>query len=187
MHDFSSVQAIDTSISIGLAAFTGSLFRRYASDLTPLIKYIVHQLYCGQTSEIVVLEKLILRMAGIEPLPSLSDSQIAAMAGGPILKIETLASDIRGAGFDVTEAALKGAPRLGRALVETKLALPLLIQVAQQRQACVFKVKEGHLKSLGFLYDAVCRHHYKCFLHLTFRNRPMVSYCNTLTCSLLDR
>lgn len=103
-----------------------------------------------------MLEKLILRMAGIEPLPSLSDSQIAAMAGGLTLRIEAVASDIRGAGFDVTEAALKGAPRLGRALIDTNLALPLLIQVAQQRQACVYKVKEGHLKSLGFLYDAVC-------------------------------
>lgn len=116
---------------------------------------MVHQLYAGQTSEIVVLEKLILKMAGIEPLPTLSDAQITAMAGGPTLRIEAVASDIRGAGFDVAEASLRGAPRLGRALIDSNLALPLIIQVAQQRQACVFKTRDSHLKSIAYLYDAV--------------------------------
>ena len=41
-----------------------------------MLKYIVHQLYASQTSEIIVLEKLILKMAGIEPLPSLSDVKV---------------------------------------------------------------------------------------------------------------
>ena len=54
----------------GLASFTGGLFRRYNADFSYILKYIVHQLYSGQTSEIIVLEKLILKMAGIEPLPS---------------------------------------------------------------------------------------------------------------------
>ncbi|TDL29757.1 hypothetical protein BD410DRAFT_710827 [Rickenella mellea] len=136
-----------------LAMFTGALFRRYSSDLTPLLKYIVHQLYSGQTTEIIVLEKLILKMAGIGPLPSISDTQITAMAGGPTLRIETVASEIRGAGFDTTEVALKGTSRLGKALMDTQLAFPLLVQVAQQRQACVFRAKDAHLKSIAGGFD----------------------------------
>lgn len=148
----------------GLATFTGALFRRYSTDLSPVLRYIVHQLYGGQTSEIVVLEKLILKLAGIEPLPSLSDTQIIAMAGGPTLRIEAIASDIRGAGFETTEVALKGTQRLGKTLIETKLAFPILVQVAQQRQACVFKARGAHLKSIAYLFDAVCVLDYPSFI-----------------------
>ncbi|KAH7888047.1 transcription factor/nuclear export subunit protein 2-domain-containing protein [Phlebopus sp. FC_14] len=136
-----------------LASFTGMLFRRYSADLSPLLKYIVHQLYNGQTTEIVVLRELIWKMAGIEPLPSLSDAQIAAMAGGPALRIEAIASTTRGARLDPGDAVLKGPQRLGKTLLETSLALPLLIQVAQQRQSCVFKAPDAHLKSLASLFD----------------------------------
>ena len=74
-----------TSFLIGLASFTRMLFRCYLADLTPLLKYIVYQLYAGQMMEIVVLQELIWKMAGIEPLPSLSEMQLAAMAGRPNL------------------------------------------------------------------------------------------------------
>ncbi|KAI9512728.1 transcription factor/nuclear export subunit protein 2-domain-containing protein [Russula earlei] len=137
-----------------LASFTGMLFRRYSADLTPLLKYIVHQLYAGQTTEIVVLRELIWKMAGIEPLPSLSETQIAAMAGGPTLRIEAVASSARGARLDPGDAVLKGPQRLGKALLESQLALPLLVQVAQQRQSAVYKIPDAHLKSLASLYDA---------------------------------
>ncbi|KAH9938580.1 transcription factor/nuclear export subunit protein 2-domain-containing protein [Fomitopsis serialis] len=102
-------------------SFTGMLFRRYSADLTPLLKYIVHQLHNGQTTEIIVLRELIWKMAGIEPLPSLSDAQVVAMAG--------VASATRGARLDPGDAVLKGPQRLGKALLESNLALPLLIQV----------------------------------------------------------
>ncbi|KAH9077515.1 transcription factor/nuclear export subunit protein 2-domain-containing protein [Lactarius deliciosus] len=137
-----------------LASFTGMLFRRYSADLSPLLKYIVHQLYAGQTTEIVVLRELIWKMAGIEPLPSLSETQIAAMAGGPTLRIEAVASSARGARLDPGDAVLKGPQRLGKALLDSQLALPLLVQVAQQRQSAVYKIPDAHLKSLAGLYDA---------------------------------
>lgn len=117
--------------------------------------YIVHQLHNGQTSEIVVLRELIWKMAGIEPLPTLSESEIMAMAGGPALRVEAIASDVRGALLDPADANLKAPDRLGQALVNSSLALPLLIQVAQQRQACVFKASNTHIKSLASVYDAV--------------------------------
>ncbi|KAL1944225.1 hypothetical protein VTO73DRAFT_3410 [Trametes versicolor] len=136
-----------------LASFTGMLFRRYSADLAPLLTYIVHQLHNGQTTEIIVFREVIWKMAGIQPLPSLSDSQIAAMAGGPTLRIEAVASSTRGARLDPADVTLKGPYRLGRALLDSSLALPLLIQVAQQRQACVFQAPDAYLKSLASLFD----------------------------------
>jgi THO complex subunit 2 len=149
---------------IGLASFTGMLFRRYSADLTPLLKYIVHQLYAGQTTEIIVLRELIWKMAGIEPLPSLSETQVTAMAGGPSLRIEAVASSARGARLDPGDAVLKGPQRLGKALLDSQIALPLLVQVAQQRQSAVYKIPDAHLKSLASLYDTVSCSHCAPFL-----------------------
>ncbi|PIL37228.1 hypothetical protein GSI_00921 [Ganoderma sinense ZZ0214-1] len=136
-----------------LAAFTGMLFRRYSADLTPLLTYVVHQLQNGQTTELVVFRELIWKMAGIEPLPSLSDSQVIAMAGGPTLRIEAVASNTRGARLDPREAKYGNLNRLGKALLDSSLALPLLVQVAQQRQSCVFQAPDAHPKSLASLFD----------------------------------
>ncbi|THH02395.1 hypothetical protein EW026_g445 [Hermanssonia centrifuga] len=112
---------------LSLSSFIGLLFTRYSVDLTPILQYIVHQLHNGQTTEIVVLRELIWKMAGIEPLPSLSDSQIAAMGGGPTLRAEAIASSSRGSRSEPGQN--KNAPkRLGDALLESQLALPLLIQ-----------------------------------------------------------
>lgn len=166
---------------IGIASFTGMLFRRYSADLTPLLKYIVHQLHNGQTTEIIVLRELIWKMAGIEPLPSLSDAQVAAMAGGPSLRIEAVASATRGARLDPGDAVLKGPQRLGKALLESNLALPLLIQVAQQRQSCVFQAPNAYLKSLASLYDTVSVVLIACAAWLNCC-RHTVYCCNIWTC-----
>ncbi|KAF4602377.1 THO complex subunit 2 [Pleurotus pulmonarius] len=154
-----------------LASFIGMLFRRYNADLTPVLSYIVHQLHNGQTTEIIVLRELIWKMAGIEPLPSLSDAQIQAMAGGPVLRIEAVASTTRGARLDAGEAVLRGPQRLAKGLLESDLALPLLIQVAQQRQSSIFKATDAHLKSLASLYDAT---HGVLLQYLEFLNSPSV-------------
>lgn len=136
------------------------LFRRFGADLSPLLNYVVHQLYNGQTTEIIVFRELIWKMAGIEPLPSLSDSQVAAMAGGPTLRIEAVASTTRGARLDPADVMIKSPHRLGKSLVDSSLALPLLVQVAQQRQACVFRAPDAHLKSLASLFDTVSRSYF---------------------------
>lgn len=44
------------------------LFRRYSADLTPVLKYVVHQLHNRQTTELVVLRELIWKMAGVADL-----------------------------------------------------------------------------------------------------------------------
>jgi hypothetical protein len=54
------------------------------------------------------------------------------MAGGPALRIEAMASKARAARLDPADAMLKGPLRLGKGLLESSLALPLLVQIAQQ-------------------------------------------------------
>lgn len=68
--------------------------------LSPVLRYLVHQLQNGQTTRTIVLQELIWKMAGIEPLPSLSDTQIQAMAGGLAPRIELIASSTQGAQMD---------------------------------------------------------------------------------------
>ncbi|KAL0580932.1 THO2 plays a role in transcriptional elongation [Marasmius crinis-equi] len=138
---------------LSLASFAGMVFRRFGTDLSPYLKYIIHQLQQGQTTEIIVLRELIWKMAGIEPLPSLSDAQVTAMAGGPALRIEAIASNTRGAKLEPGDAGLRAPQRLGKALVDGSLALPLLVQVAQQRQSAIFQAQDAHLRSLASLYD----------------------------------
>ena len=131
------------------------LFRRYSADLTPLLTYVVHQLQNGQTTEIVVFRELIWKMAGIEPLPSMTNSQVIAMAGGPVLRIEAVASLFRGARLNPSDAGYKAPQRLGRALLDSNTAIPLLILTAQQRQSCVFIHSNSHVKALANSYDLV--------------------------------
>jgi THO complex subunit 2 len=131
------------------------LTKRYTTDIASLLKYVVHQLCNDQATELVLLRELIWKMAGIEPLPSLSDSQVAAMAGGPALRIEAIASNTRGARMEFSEIGLRTPQRLGKSLLDSELALPLLVQVAQQRQSCVYKATDTHLKSLSSLFDTV--------------------------------
>ncbi|KAF9045967.1 hypothetical protein BDZ89DRAFT_1155277 [Hymenopellis radicata] len=136
-----------------LASFSGMLFRRYSADLTPILSYIAHQLQNKMTTEIVVLRELMSIMAGIKPLHDLADRDISAMAGGPALRIEVLASETRGSKADPHDNNMRGPMRFGKALIDTKLARPILIQVAQQRQSAIFTNDTTHLKSLGSLYD----------------------------------
>ena len=81
-------------------------------------------------SEITVPQRFTRKMAGIEPLPSLSESQIAAIASGPTLRIEAVASKTRGARPYSGDAVMEGSHRLGKSC---SLALPPLIQVGSQR------------------------------------------------------
>jgi THO complex subunit 2 len=123
-----------------------------------------------------VLRELIWKMTGIEPLPSLSESQITAMAGGPALRIEAVASTTRGARMDPTDPSAKAPQRLGKALMDTSLAFPLLVQIAQQRQACVFRAPDTPLKILASLFDAVRYFGRYVFSCLSYRESRLTAY-----------
>ena len=62
---------------------------------------------------------------------------------------------MQGARLDPGDAVLKGPQHLGKALLDLQLALPLLVQVTQQRQSAAHKIPNAHLKSFASLYDAV--------------------------------
>ena len=100
-------------------------------------------------------------MSGIEPAGELSESQMAALSGGPLLQTEAAMTLMPGS----TPAAVllarnsfkKGALRLYRMLVQSRLAMPILILIAQQRQACVFTAADDAadtpIKSLSSTFD----------------------------------
>jgi THO complex subunit 2 len=140
-----------------LSSFAAMVMHRYTTqELTQLLKYIVHQLSNRQTTEIVVLQDLIGKMSGIEPLPSMSDYQVAAMSGGPMLRIEAVAPAQRGSQQNWMNLHPQSASKLARHMLDSGLATPLLVLVCQQRQACVFNTAKAHLRSLSSLFDNVC-------------------------------
>lgn len=148
-----------------LAAFSGAFYKKYpVTDCTPLLQYLVNQLKHNHVKDLIVLSELIQKMAGIEPIGELSEQQIAALTGGPLLQSEAALTYIPTPSGSVPTTILvarnaykKGGARLLATLTASYLALPLLLLIAQQRQACVFLVPdtEVHIKSLGSTFDHV--------------------------------
>ncbi|UZJ52055.1 hypothetical protein CBS101457_001375 [Exobasidium rhododendri] len=139
-----------------LAAFTGTLYKRYAMmDCSPVLQYIANQLKENNSKDLVIIRELILKMAGIEPLANLSDSQIAALSGGRLLRMEAMMVANASIATPARVQFKKSGARLLQALMESRMAIPLLILIAQQRQACIHLVatSEAHLKYLGNLFD----------------------------------
>lgn len=147
-----------------LASFAGALYKKYpAMDCMPVLQYLVNRLRASTLEDLVVLSELVLKLAGIEPLSELSDAQIAALSGGLLLRTEAsmpLVAASSPTGVLLARSAFKkGAQRLWSTLHSSGLALPLLILLAQQRQACVFGApdEEAHIKALGSTFDT-CAH-----------------------------
>ncbi|PWN35879.1 uncharacterized protein FA14DRAFT_172477 [Meira miltonrushii] len=139
-----------------LAAFTGTLYWRYAMmDCSPVLQYIANQLKENNIKDLVIIRELILKMAGIEPLQNLSDSQVAALTGGRMLRMEAMMIANAGIATKTRLALRKSSSRLLHALKQSMMIMPLLILIAQQRQACIHLVpdSEAHLKYLGNLFD----------------------------------
>ncbi|MCO5583306.1 hypothetical protein L7F22_037216 [Adiantum nelumboides] len=139
-----------------LAAFTGTLYWRYAMmDCSPVLQYIANQLKENNIKDLVIIRELILKMAGIEPLQNLSDSQVAALTGGRMLRMEAMMMANTGIATRARLALRRSSSRLLDALKKSMMIMPLLILIAQQRQACVHLVpdSEAHLKYLGNLFD----------------------------------
>lgn len=136
-----------------LASFTGTLLRKYNNmDPTTIVQYVANQLKAHNTKDLIVLNRLLTTMAGIDASLHLSDLQLSCLSGGEILKTELLVS------MNPTEkrANLKrSSGRLLKSLLDSDLAIPLLILTAQQMQVCIYNVpeEESHLKALASLYD----------------------------------
>lgn len=134
-----------------LSKFSGKVFRKYlALDPTPVLLYVNDQLYRGNSTDLIILKEFMSSMGGIVDTLDFTDHQVLSMAGGELLRRATLiaAQDRR---FD----NIKSSKRLSQALVDSKLAARLLINLAQYRQAAIFQVPEdeAHIKYLSTIVD----------------------------------
>lgn len=145
-----------TQTPLGLASLTAHLCRRYSLiDPAPILQFTVHRLYNDSPPDAIILRELISKMCGIEPLQMLADNQVAAMGGGPILQIETVASETRGA--LQTKPLQRSADKLLATMDTAGLLLPTLILLAQQSQKCVYQAdgSDAILKGLSSMFDDV--------------------------------
>lgn len=139
--------------------FAGQLYRRWSpmeGSIWIVFQYLVNQLVAGNYKDLVILRELITRMTGFEPFADLSDAQVNSLAGGKLLRGEVFyQTEISHASSRQALNSLANArSRLISSLRKSGLAMPLLINIAIQRQACVAD-NEAYLKSLGGLFDGV--------------------------------
>lgn len=150
-----------TNVSLwlkSLASFAGTFYRKYPStDCTPVLQYLANRLKQDHVKDLVVLSELILKMAGMEPMGEMSESQVAALTGGPLMQVEATLTLIPATSPTAVLLARhsfkKNGGRLYRTLKESHLAVPLLLLMAQQWQLCVFHEHETHIKSLSSTFD----------------------------------
>ncbi|KAI9807802.1 MAG: hypothetical protein M1825_005107 [Sarcosagium campestre] len=139
-----------------LALFAGRVFKRYSALMnpTPILQYVLDQLTRSNSVDLIVLKEMTTSMAGIVPDTNFNQSQSLAMAGGDLLRQQTLLQLL-----DKRHESRTTAKRLMKALADPKIAGQLLIAIAQERQTCIFGLPEpdAHLKLLGNLSDEIHR------------------------------
>lgn len=148
-----------------LAYFAGKMFKRYTiMRPAPVLQYVTDQLIKGNPTDLIVLEQIILFMAGVVTDASYNDAQLLAMGGGELLRSQTILQLL-----DRRHESRVTSRRLMKSLKESDLAGKLLLAIATQRQACVFNLEDTDppLKLLGNLYDEIQRvlTQYLDFLH----------------------
>ncbi|CAI4216957.1 unnamed protein product [Parascedosporium putredinis] len=134
-----------------LSRFAGRVFRRYSvMNPTPVIQYVDDQLFKGNSTDLIILKELISSMGGVVPSADFTDAQILAMSGGETLRRQTLIS-VQDKRFD----SVKSSKRLIQALIDSKLAGRLLVNLVQYRQAAIYKTPEdeAHIKYLSSMID----------------------------------
>lgn len=136
-----------------LASFWGHLCKKYPSmELRGLIQYLVNQLKRGEGIELVLLQELMQQMASVEYTENVTDDQLEALAGGEALRYQASA-------FGVTKnnkALMKSTNRLRDSLLskdDPKLAVPLLLLIAQQRSYVVVNAEASYIKVVSEQFD----------------------------------
>lgn len=136
-----------------LAQFAGKIYKRYGMmKPAPILQYVAEQLEHGNTTDLKMLEQIVVSMAGIATDTSYNDSQLQAMGGGPLLQSQTILQLL-----DRRHDSKKTSERLMKSLQDSGLAAKFLIAMAQQRQACVYEDTDVPLKAIGNTYDEVHR------------------------------
>lgn len=136
---------------LALSRFSGKVFRRYSiMNPLPILQYVSHQLQLGSATDLVILQELIQQMAGMVSDTDFTDTQRTALAGGILLRKQTLV-----ALGDMRYESAKTARRLMKALTDTNLAGQLVLSIAQHRQAAIYKIPddEAPIKLLATMID----------------------------------
>ncbi|ROT40747.1 hypothetical protein SODALDRAFT_396360 [Sodiomyces alkalinus F11] len=134
-----------------LSDFTGKVFRRYDElDITPILRYVNDQLFHGNSTDLIILEELVANMGGIIQTPHIGEDQVMAMSGMALLQRHTLLS-MKDKRFE----SASSAKRLTRALVDSRLAGRLLVNLAQFKQSASFRLPDdgAHIKFLSSMID----------------------------------
>ncbi|KAK4779350.1 hypothetical protein SAY86_006878 [Trapa natans] len=136
-----------------LASFWGHLCKKYPSmELRGLFQYLVNQLKRGQGIELVVVQELIQQMSNVQYTENLTEEQLNAMAGS-----ETLRHHATSFGLARNNKSLiKSTNRLRDSLLpkdDPKLAVPLLLLIAQHRSLAVINAEAPYVKMVSEQFD----------------------------------
>ena len=121
--------------------------KKYSIDLVGLLQYVANKLKTGNSLDLLLLKEVVQKMSGIEANEEVTDDQLAALAGGELLRTE-------GGYFGQIRNVKKPSTRLRETLINHKLALPLCLLMSTHRAHIVFK--EGvdvHLKERIFFFE----------------------------------
>ncbi|KAJ1311288.1 hypothetical protein OPQ81_009786 [Rhizoctonia solani] len=170
-----------------LAAFAGQLCRRHpAFDSTHILNYMSHQLHNNRYDDLVILRNLISKMTNIDAsMDALPDRLLVALRGGPLLQVEMLAPETRGA-EGLTAMGQRSTARLLDSLRRTKLLGPMVVLLAKLRQTSAFANTERakHPKILGLILDE-CQAVLFQYLELLWKNTPFDEWA-AVTPSITD-
>ncbi|PIA63730.1 hypothetical protein AQUCO_00201224v1 [Aquilegia coerulea] len=136
-----------------LASFWGHLCKKYPSmELRGLFQYLVNQLKKGKGIELVLLQELIQQMANVQYTENMTEEQLDAMAGSETLRYQATS-------YGMTrnnKALIKSTNRLRDSLLpkdEPKLAIPLLLLIAQHRSLVVVHADAPYIKMVSEQFD----------------------------------
>ncbi|KAL3635917.1 THO complex subunit 2 [Castilleja foliolosa] len=136
-----------------LASFWGHLCKKYPSmELRGLFQYLVNQLKKGNGIELVLLQELIQQMANVQYTENMTEDQLDAMAGSDTLRYQATSFGI----MRNNKALIKSTNRLRDSLLpkeEPKLAVPLLLLIAQHRSVVVIQADVPYIKMVCEQFD----------------------------------
>lgn len=157
-----------------LSSFSSNIILRYKVEFIGFLDYISNQLKAGNSLDLVLLTDLIQKMTGIEAIQAITDEKLEALMGGDILRAE-------GAYYNQDRRnTRKSSARLKDALIESRLAMPLCISMAQLRDTIFFHQQDtSHLKLIGNLYDQ-CQETFVQYGAFVSMNLSIEDYINYL-------
>ncbi|CAH9146449.1 unnamed protein product [Cuscuta epithymum] len=136
-----------------LALFWGHLCKKYPSmELRGLFQYLVNQLKRGNGIELLVVQELIQQMANVQYTENMTEEELDAMAGSETLRYQATSYGLT----RNNKALIKSTNRLRDALLpkeEPKLAIPLLLLIAQHRSVVVINVDVPYIKMVSEQFD----------------------------------